>query len=165
MTSLFRQRNTPNGVHTIPFMELEEHPQALFDAVLAAHPLWLTRRATEVAAGRVGPDVTSPAVAEATRWLSTELSSFLSTDVDEQRMNPLQIIRQSTRPVAAVLRAAGVPEPVRDEFEQRGMPEDPYGFGPLTWQDMGDDVHEAGITWGAWKAATFLTRRRAEGRA
>jgi hypothetical protein len=25
-------------------------------------------------------------------------------------------------------------------------------------------VHEAGITWGAWKAATVLTRRRAEGK-
>jgi hypothetical protein len=29
---------------------------------------------------------------------------------------------------------------------------------------MGDDVHEAGISWGAWKAATVLTRRRAEGK-
>ena len=44
------------------------------------------------------------------------------------------------------------------------MPDDVYAIGPLAWIDMGDDVHEAGISWGAWKAATVLTRRRAEGK-
>jgi len=33
----------------------------------------------------------------------------------------------------------------------------------LTWRDLGEEVHDAGISWGAWKAATILTRRRADG--
>jgi hypothetical protein len=44
------------------------------------------------------------------------------------------------------------------------MPHDHYAVGPLTWKDLSEDVHDAGITWGAWKAATVLTRRRAEGK-
>ena len=44
------------------------------------------------------------------------------------------------------------------------MPDDVYAIGPLAWSDLGEEVHEAGITWGAWKAATVLVRRRAEGK-
>ncbi len=96
--------------------------------------------------------------------LTEQLSRLLATDVDEQRRNPLQVIRESTAPMNDVLRSFGVPEPHRDEFERRSMPTDVYAIGPLTWRDLGDDVHDAGIEWGAWKAATVLTRRRAEGK-
>lgn len=149
---------------TAPVAALGEYPAALYSAVTGAHRRWLAARCAAVVAGRAPSERIEAACEESADWLRRELLAFLSTDVDLQRANPLQIIRQSTRPVARVLEAAGVAVPVRDEFEQRGMPEDPYGFGPVAWQDMGDEVHEAGITWGAWKAATVLTRRRDEGK-
>jgi hypothetical protein len=60
---------------------------------------------------------------------------------------------------AAVLRAAGVPEVVRDEFAERAFPDDGYDLSPATWRDLGDEVHEAGLVWGAWKAKQHLDRR------
>jgi hypothetical protein len=44
------------------------------------------------------------------------------------------------------------------------MPDDMFALGPLTWRDLGDDVHDAGIEWGAWKAAMIISRRRDEGK-
>ncbi|MEI8285987.1 MAG: hypothetical protein WCG15_01670, partial [Actinomycetes bacterium] len=81
-----------------------------------------------------------------------------------QRSNPLQVLRLSTVAANELLKNTAVQTPTRDEFEVSAMPHDEYAIGPLTWLDLGESVHEAGITWGAWKAATVLTRRRAEGK-
>lgn len=129
-----------------------------------AYEPWLRGRVALLGAGRLGDAEREHAVQTSANVLAGELREFLATDVDEQRMNPLQIIRRSTAAVAGALRAAGVAAPQRDEFEQRGMPEDPYAIGPVAWLDLGETVHETGITWGAWKAATVLTRRRPEGK-
>jgi len=64
----------------------------------------------------------------------------------------------------ALLIEAGIPPVRRDEFEVRSMPDDMFALGPLTWRDLGDDVHDAGIEWGAWKAAMIISRRRDEGK-
>lgn len=143
---------------------------ALVEAVSAAYPSWLSGRIVEIAraSGRDLNDDARAAArdagARAGAWVQAELASLLATDVDEQRMNPLQVLRRAARFAADVLESAGVPHPVRDEFEHRAMPEDPYGVGPLAWRDLGEGVHSAGIEWGAWKAAVVLTRRREEGR-
>lgn len=143
---------------------------ALIDAVGAAYPAWLSARVVEIAraSGRDLDEGMRAAAGEAGvragAWVNAELGRLLATDVDEQRTNPLQVLRRAARFAADVLETAGVPRPVRDEFEHRAMPEDPYGVGPLAWRDLGERVHEAGIEWGAWKAAVVLTRRREEGR-
>jgi hypothetical protein len=92
------------------------------------------------------------------------LFQLLATDVDEQRQNPLHVLRSCVGPATELMQRYSVPMPMRDEFETRSMPHDVYAIGPLTWKDLGEEVHEAGITWGAWKAAAILTRRRAEGK-
>ena len=149
---------------------LEEYPRALFDAVTAVFPDWLRTRAEQIAhaAGRTltGAEMTAldTAVAASAGEAQIELCSLLATDVDDQRRNPLHVLRSSTGPVTRFLRGLGLPDAKRDEFETRAMPDDAYAIGPLAWIDMGDDVHQAGISWGAWKAATVLTRRRAEGK-
>ena len=97
-------------------------------------------------------------------FVQDQLGVLLSTDVDQQRTNPLEVLRASTRFASAALRNAGITAPTRDEFQQRLDPDDEYLLGPMSWMDLGEDVHEAGIEWGAWKAATVLTRRRAEGK-
>ncbi|MFM9225032.1 MAG: hypothetical protein ACKOQ1_00115 [Actinomycetota bacterium] len=143
---------------------------ALLAAVRSAYPEWLRSRITAIAraSGRdldpVTVGETDRAITRATAWVETELQNLLATDVDAQRANPLQVLRRASRFAADVLESAGVPVPVRDEFEHRAMPEDPYGVGPLAWRDLGEEVHETGIEWGAWKAATVLMRRREEGR-
>jgi hypothetical protein len=102
--------------------------------------------------------------AQAAQWATDELAAFLAVDVDDQRTNPLHLLRSASRFATDLLDAAGAARPARDEFETRAMPGDVFAIGPLAWVDLGDDVHEAGINWGAWKAATVLTRRRAEGK-
>lgn len=142
--------------------ELNPYSQTLLDSVLAAIPSWLRLKMSTVAPG-VEID-TSSVVNSTVEYVRENLTELLSTDVDEQRVNPLHLLRQSTRFATSALRDAGVPPVKRDEFDQQSMPDDIYAFGPLTWRDLSEEAHDAGITWGAWKAATVLTRRRAEGK-
>ena len=148
---------------------LEEHPRALFEAVSAVFRGWLRERAVCItgAAGRTLTAIEEKnldAVVESAVDRGRDaLCALLATDVDEQRSNPLQVLRSATLPVTEFLMSLGVPAVKRDEFESRAMPDDVFAIGPLAWVDMGGDVHECGITWGAWKAATVLTRRRGEG--
>lgn len=134
-----------------------------------AYPAWLADQLL-VRAGRTGRPhsevrgTIDDAVRRAATELTETLSLLLASDVDDQRANPLQVIREVTARAGCVLDDLGVPAPMRDEVEERAMPGDRHGLGPLAWRDLGDDVHEAGIVWGAWKAATVLARRRAEGK-
>ncbi len=140
---------------------LEPYSQELLDAVLAAIPLWLTSRIALVAPGVA---VDESVISQTEEFVRCELSALLETDVDDQRANPLHILRESTQFATNVLKEAGVAPAQRDDFDRQSMPNDIYALGPLTWRDLSEDVHDAGITWGAWKAATVLTRRRAEGK-
>lgn len=141
---------------------LEPYSAALLSAVEAAAPAWIRRRVTEIA-GSDTVDV-EEVVARVVADMIDGLSALLARDVDEQRENPLHVLRRATRAASRALHEAGVAMPVRDEFETRAMPDDVFAIGPLTWRDLSDDVHDAGITWGAWKAATVLSRRRSEGK-
>ncbi len=149
---------------------LDQYPRDLYDAVVAAIPSWVSRRMLEIAShGGVsaGADFMASVeevVRETSQQISGDLLALLSTDVDKQRFNPLQVIREANVFANRALNAMGVPLPHRDEFDAQVMPHDTYAFGPLTWRDLSDEVHDAGISWGAWKAATVLTRRRAEGK-
>lgn len=141
----------------------EESPyaQELLRAVGSAFGPWFRRRLREIA-GRDDERLDAAAQAAAD-WVADELAALLSADAEAQRTNPLHLLRTASRFAVPVLGSMGVPVPVRDEFEERAMPDDSYGIGPLAWIDLGDDVHEAGITWGAWKAATIISRRRTAG--
>lgn len=142
--------------------ELNPYSQTLLDSVLAAIPSWLTQKMTSVAPS---VEIDSSSIINSTvEYVRVQMRELLSTDVDQQRVNPLQLLRQSTIFATTALRDAGVPAVKRDEFDQKSMPDDIYAFGPLTWRDLSEEAHDAGITWGAWKAATVLTRRRAEGK-
>lgn len=156
-----------NPSTTLP---LEPYPQELFDAVIAAIPKWIEGRVVGIAAAELGtcPDelrASLTVVSDATVSLVSEnLAALLRLDVDAQQSNPLHVLRSSTVVATQALRDASITPVRRDEFETRAMPNDVYAIGPLTWRDLGEDVHEAGITWGAWKAAVVLSRRRDEGK-
>ena len=86
-----------------------------------------------------------------------ELHDLLHTDVDEQRTNPLSVLRSAVRYPTALLARAGVPRAARDEFAEHAFPDDVYDLAPATWRDVDPSLHEPGIVWGAWKAATVMT--------
>jgi len=150
--------------------DFPDYPQRLHDAVVANVPRWIERITLLACEGQsvdrrdAVQAVLSNVKADTQAFVQEQLGVLLSTDVDQQRTNPLEVLRASTRFATAALRDAGVPAPARDEFQQRLDPDDEYLLGPMSWMDLGEDVHEAGIEWGAWKAATVLTRRRAEGK-
>ena len=150
--------------------DLPEYPQRLFEVITTTVPTWIERvmllacddsdnSTREKVKSRVG-DVQRDTLA----YVTEQLNGLLATDVDDQRSNPLEVLRSSTKYANAVLRDARVSPPARDEFQQRLDPDDEFLLGPMSWMDLGESVHEAGIEWGAWKAATVLTRRRAEGK-
>ena len=150
--------------------QLSEYSQTLLDACVAAIPEWITNRIQHVClvSGGIVPEIVTTkvaGVAHATQaQVQIDLMALLSVDIDSQRTNPLQVLRGSTLMATALLIEAGIPQVRRDEFEVRSMPDDMFALGPLTWRDLGDDVHDAGIQWGAWKAAMIISRRRDEGK-
>jgi hypothetical protein len=92
-----------------------------------------------------------------------QLRRLLETDIDEQRTNPLAIVRANVGPGTELLRRAGVPELRREPFEERAFPDDVFALGPASWADVDDALVEPGLVWGAWKAKQHLGRHRAGG--
>ncbi len=142
----------------------------LSEAVDAALAGWVVRAVESRASSWTGTlesgwlDDARAAGERAREEVGARLRSLLAQDVDEQRTNPLGVIRTAVRYPTEVLQRAGVPPVVRDDFLESTFADDVYGLAPASWRDLGDEVHEAGIVWGAWKASTVLGRRRAEGR-
>lgn len=148
-----------------------EISRALVDGVEAAVPGWIERLVVERVrawSGHVSPEVTAAAVtagAAAVADVVPRLRTLVETDLDEQRSNPLSLLRDATRFAHDVLAAAEVPALPRDQFSKRSFPDDVYGLVPAAWEDVDPALHEIGLTWGAAKAFLFKARRRAEGRA
>ena len=136
---------------------LEELAEALADAVERALPGWVARVTAHV-------PLDGGAVAEAGRRAVADVGAavraLLATDVDEQRTNPLAVARGAVRYPTELLARAGIAPAKRDEFAVRAFPDDVYDLSPATWSDLGPDVQEPGIMWGAAKAHVVLQRRK-----
>jgi len=142
----------------------------LIDAIDKVVEGWLVRVAETVFVGRNGVltgdfrRAAQAAAREGATWTMTKLHAALEVDVDAQRVNPLQILRDAVRFPTEALLAAGIPTLQRDEFDVKINPDDVYGIGPAHWNDIDESLTEPGIIWGAAKASTVLQRRRAEGK-
>jgi len=133
---------------------LREHGAALADAITAVIPAWVQRcvdRHTQ------GVDATAVGVAAA-EDVGPRLRALLTADVDEQRANPLALVRDAVRYPTQVLQDARVPAPHRARFDAEHFPDDPYALTPMTWRDLDESLHEPGIIWGAMKAAVHKRR-------
>jgi hypothetical protein len=143
---------------------VDEPAELLAAAVDDAIGPWVERAVARIMvayAGAVPPEVAADAhraAAEATGVIGAELRRLLALDVERQPTNPLSILRAAVRYPTAVLRRAGVPPVVRDEFRERAFPDDSYDLAPASWRDVDEALHEPGIVWGAWKAKTVLDR-------
>jgi hypothetical protein len=149
---------------------LNEYAETLLTATLAAIPGWVGR-SVESVARQAGIEIDvdgalaiDEAAAEALAVIGARLRQLLDTDVDEQRSNPLAILRGAIVYPTSVLRSLGVVAVARHQFEAERFPDDIYGLTPATWADIDESLYEPGIVWGAWKAKTVLDRRRGEGR-
>lgn len=148
---------------------LARYGERLADGVAAALPGWVERSVERLAvawAGRLDPEVAEAARAagaEARTEVAPRVRALLALDLDEQRTNPLALVRQAVRFPTAVLREAGVPPVERDEVAERQLPDDPYDLTPTSFADLDPALYEPGLEWGAAKAHVHLARRRAEG--
>jgi hypothetical protein len=135
---------------------LREDGAVLAEAVTAALPGWVvrcvvryapSRRAEAEMAGALAADDVGP-----------RLRALLTADVDDQRVNPLMLVRDAVRYPTKVLTDAGVEPPRRSPFDVEHFPDDPYGLVPMTWRDVDESLHELGIVWGARKAMAHRAR-------
>jgi hypothetical protein len=145
---------------------MEAPVDQLVDTLGRVIPGWLERCVTATAERQLGrcpvslrddaramADTVGPAVV-------ADVERLLRTDVDEQRGTPLTVLRDAVRHPTDLLTAAGVAAPSRDPFAEQHFPADRYGLSPASWSDIDPELHEPGLVWGAWKAATVLRRLR-----
>ena len=155
-----------DGTASEPIVEAAATLLAAIDAALAG---WVERSVARLMVAFRGdePDDVRAAAAAAGQHAREAVvpvvAALLAMDVDEQRQNPLALLRSAVRYPTEVLAAAGVPAVVRDEFVERAFPDDIYDLSPASWRDIDESLHEPGIIWGAVKAKTVLDRRRSEG--
>lgn len=149
---------------------LAAYAAALADGVVAALPRWVASCVERVLVAWSGTadaavmDQARAAGDEAAAVIGPELRALLACDIDEQRTNPLAVVRRAVVYPTAVLRAAGVPAVVRDADAEARFPDDDYDLVPAAFADLDPALHEPGLVWGAAKAHVHLARRRAEGR-
>ena len=91
------------------------------------------------------------------------VAALLRSDIDDQHANPLAVIRTLIGPITQTLADAGVEPPHRDPDAVRIFPGDHFDLVPATFGDVHENLHTAGLTWGAAKAHVHLRRRRNEG--
>lgn len=142
--------------------ELEQHALALADAIDAALPKWVDRSVRR----RLSPlppgvaTLAKEAGVRAVADVGAAVRELLLRDVDEQRGNPLAVLRRAVRYPTEVLRTAGAPIVERDKFSRERFPDDDYDLTPANWSDVDPTLLELGVTWGAAKAFVHKQRHR-----
>ncbi len=140
---------------------LRAYAATLVTAIDEALPRWIERCVARYvviddAVARQVNEITAVASAE----VGVEVRALLLADIDEQRHNPLAVLRAAVRYPAAVLAALEVPPPRREPFAERNFPADVYDLTPASFADVDPALHEPGLVWGAAKAHVHLQRRR-----
>jgi hypothetical protein len=145
-------------------VSLESQASALADAIDAVLPDWVERCVRTRLREPVPDDVLAAARAageQAVLDVGGAVRRLLEADVDDQRGNPLALLRGAVRYPTEVLRAAGAPAVDRDRFSTDRFPDDDYDLTPATWSDLDPSLVDLGIAWGAAKA--FVHRQRHAG--
>ena len=160
----------PSGPSPEDLEALARYAAVLDDGVRASLPGWVERSVERVHVAQLQrrpPAEVRAAATEAGRAAADDVGgrvhALLALDIDEQRSNPLALIRQAVPYPTEVLRAAGVPPVARDEFAARQFPDDVYDLAPTSFAEVDPELHEPGLVWGAAKAHVHLSRRRAQG--
>lgn len=151
---------------------LAEAADALIAGVGVALPVWAERAADAlltawggIPAGRRREVMSDAREAgeRAARRVADELRDLLALDPAEQRATPLEIIRRAVAEPTEVLAAAGLPDVVRDPFEERAWPDDRFGLVPRTLRDLDPDLAAIHFAWGVAKASLLRARSASGG--
>jgi hypothetical protein len=144
---------------------MDEGAARLIDGVERLGAAWVVAAVTGIvdAWGRLDPLARTNALAAAQTAgeaaagrVAAELRALFATDVADQRVTPLEIIKSLRAEATAVLRDAGIPEVERDEFETRSFPDDVYAIVLKSPAELGDDdLGGALLAWGMGKANTL----------
>ena len=146
---------------------LDEASSALLAGVFQALPAWAARSADFLLSAWGGLEAerqrevvaaAGDAGERAARRVAGELGRLLALDPAEQRATPLEIIRGAVAEPTAVLAAAGLPDVVRDPFEEQAWPDDRFGLVPRTLRDLDPDLAAIHFAWGVAKAAVLRAR-------
>jgi hypothetical protein len=150
-------------------VELGSISEAIVRGVQASLPGWVERQVARIldawgrldAGDRERVDIEARAAGRAaTDRVSTELDALFAVEPVAQRTTPLEIVRTAYREPTAVLRGAGVPEVVRDAFDERAWPDDGYGLVPRTFADLDDEaLAPLHLAWGLAKAKVLREQR------
>jgi hypothetical protein len=152
---------------TVEEDRLAEASAALVEGVPQALPAWAARSVDALLAawGRLDADRRREAVEaarkageQAAERVAGELQALFALDPGAQRATPLEIIRTAVVEPTAVLAAAGVPDVVRDPFDERSWPDDRFGLVPRTLKDLDPDLAAVHFAWGVAKAAVLRAR-------
>jgi hypothetical protein len=148
---------------------LDETGGAIIAGVETQLPAWTRAQVDRLltAWGRAPADVRARAEAQsadagdaAARRIVAQLRELFAVEPERQGATPLEIVRTAYREPTAVLAEAGVPQVVRDEFDERAWPDDVYGLVPRTLGDLGDpDLAPLHLAWGMAKATVIRARR------
>jgi hypothetical protein len=173
------QMTSPNQDDSVPTPDearglaiMREAGARLIEGVQTAIGPWAVRVVAERidAWGNAPAATRTNAVAEAAaiglraaERVAGELGALLALDPEAQRATPLEIVRSAVREPTEVLRSAGVPEVVRDDFAERAWPHDVYALVPNTLADLGDEeLAPLHVAWGVGKATVIKARRAAD---
>ena len=140
--------------------QLGECAQLLAEGIRRALPQWVVS-AVEARLPGIGPETRKAAEAAgsaAAADIGGEVARLLAADIDDQRENPLSVLRRAVRYPTEVLNAVGASPVERDDFAIDRFPDDVYDLTPASFSDIHPDLQAPGLTWGAAKA--FVHRRR-----
>lgn len=144
---------------------LASYAAALAQGVEHALPRWVAASVARRIGGSI-PDNLEAKVAlsgeAAAEDVGGRVRELLALDIDEQWTNPLTLIRTAIRYPSEILQELEAPVVARDEQSRRFHPDDIYDLTPGSFADLGQEVHDLGLSWGAAKAHVHLRRRREE---
>jgi hypothetical protein len=145
---------------------LAAYAVALADGIEAALPGWVEAQVARIMVAWSG-EVPVEVGAEAERAgraardeLGPSVRALLAADIDDQRSNPMTIVRTAAAYPTAVLRSFGVPPVERDASAEAQFPDDDYDLVPSRFADLDPALHEPSIAWGAAKAFIVKSRHR-----
>jgi hypothetical protein len=84
--------------------------------------------------------------------VAASLRRLLALAPTDQHATPLEIVRSIVVEPTRLLRDLGVPEVVRDDFDERAHPDDVYDLVPRTLADLDPDLGPELLVWGVAKA-------------
>lgn len=146
---------------------LGQASEALIQGVRTALPAWAARSAGFLLSAWDGMDAdrqrevlaaAREAGERAAERIAADLAELLALDPAEQRATPAEIIRSAVAEPTEVLAAAGMPDVVRDPFDERAWPDDRFGLVPRTLRDLDPDLAAVHFAWGIAKAAVLRAR-------